>query len=201
MGRGGLAFHHPFQRGFTIDDIIVSCQRDIFKCDFRVIDHGGLVAFVGELHLGDVKIRVFEVVKRRAAAFYRYAVRFYGFVVDVQFRQRPPCVAERPKIRRLVDTGDARQFFTQIVGIAGFVVFGMQQTVDVIKQVFFADGFVRVCGLEVGKDVDSLRFTQTVYQAIYFLVYHPSNLKQSIHLKLVCEVRQDSFSCFRNSQY
>ncbi len=64
-------------------------------------------------------------------------------------------LGEGAEIGKGLHGGDAREFFAEVIGVAGAVVGGMQQAVDVVEEVFFGDAttFARcgIGGLEMGK--------------------------------------------------
>src|SRR5690606_9307642 len=72
-----------------------------------------------------------------------------GFVVKVKIGQSPPRLGERPKTGRRLHRGNAGEFFAQIIGVAGPVFGGMEQAVNVIKEILLADRLVRISGLEM----------------------------------------------------
>ncbi len=133
VGGDGVALHDPFDGGFAVDDVIVGFQGDVAEGDGVVVDDGAFLAFFRESHFADAVVF--------ANAVFGDGVGFDGFVVEVPLCQFPPGGAE---FLEMTGKGDARQFFFQVVGKAGAVFRGMQQAVDVVEDVFFADTTVVV---------------------------------------------------------
>ena len=147
VGAHGLALHHPVQRGLAVDHIVPCRLRDALEGDAVVVDDGALVALLGELHLLHAVICVGE----RALGLDGQRVGLDGFVVQVKLGQGTASLAERPEVDGVLHCRDTRQLLAQIVGKALAVVRGMEDTVDVVEQVFFADLLARVGCLEMSK--------------------------------------------------
>jgi len=69
----------------------------------------------------------------------------------MQIPQLAPGLGKGPKIGGGFHGGNARQFLRSFVGVAFAVVRGMQQAIDIIKQVFLADFLAGIGGLEMGQ--------------------------------------------------
>ena len=148
VGGDGLPFHHPFQRRFAVDDVVISGYGDVFHGDFVVVDDAGFVVFFGEFHFahGEVRIATAENGLRgegkvQLAGEGDAGVDGHGFVMEVQGGKLAPRPAEGGETGAGFHARDARQLFAEVVGIARAVFFAVQQAVDVIEDVFFADGF------------------------------------------------------------
>lgn len=62
-----------------------------------------------------------------------------AFVVEVQVGELVSGAGEGPEGFGAFDGGDAGQLFAEVVGVAGAVVGRVEESVDVVEEVFFAD--------------------------------------------------------------
>ena len=147
VGFDALAFDDPVEGGFAVDDVFVGLEGDVGDGDVGVVDQGGLVAFPGVFHLLDAV----EGLGGEGAlvAGDRGRVRVHGLVVDVQVGQGAAGAGEGPEVGGGLDAGDARQFLGEIVRVAGAVVRGVEQPVDVVEDALFGQVLAWVGGLEV----------------------------------------------------
>ena len=67
----------------------------------------------------------------------------------MQNTQLSPSGGEGPEIGGGFYRRDAGQFFGQVIGKGAAVIFGVQQSIDVVEQVFLGDGFAGIGRLEV----------------------------------------------------
>ena len=99
----------------------------------RVILDGRLVLLVREAHLLHAELALFRAGNNHVR------VRGLRLIIQMQFRQRAPRLAERPEVRRLLHQRQARQHLLQVCGKRPAVVRRMQQAIDIIENVFLAD--------------------------------------------------------------
>lgn len=158
VGGDGLAFHDPFDGGFAVDDVVVGFERDVAEGDVGIVVDDGLVgnAFsaggVGgfaETHLGDAEMLGGEHVGREFAGVEGDGVGFDAFVVQVEVGELSSGAGKGPEGVGAFDGGDAGQLFAEVVGVAGAVVGRVQQSVDVVEEVFLADRIAGIGFLEV----------------------------------------------------
>lgn len=53
-----LAFHHPFNGGFAVYDVVVGGFGDVFHGNFAVVDDFDFIVFFGEFHFDHAEIFV-----------------------------------------------------------------------------------------------------------------------------------------------
>jgi hypothetical protein len=63
----------------------------------------------------------------------------YGLVVEMPMGELAACGLKGAEIGVGLDGGDARELLAEVVGVAAAVVGRMQQAVNVVEQIFFAD--------------------------------------------------------------
>lgn len=105
-------------------------MRDL---DPRVVVNDGLILLIREAHLLHAELALFR------SADYHVRVRGLRLIIQMQFRQRAPRLAERPEVRRLLHQRQARQHLLQVRRKGRAVVRRMQQPIDIIKNIFLAD--------------------------------------------------------------
>lgn len=128
-----VALHDPFHGGSAVHYIVAGFLRDMRDRYPRVILDGRLVLLVREAHLLHAELALFR------AADNHVWVRGLRLIIQMQFRQRAPRLAERPEVRRLLHQRQARQHLLQVRRERPAVVRRMQQAIDIIENVFLAD--------------------------------------------------------------
>ena len=149
VGFDALTFDDPVEGGFAVDYVFVGLEGNVGDGDVGVVDEGGLVAFLGVFHL-------FNAVEDLGGegvlvAGDRGRVLVHGLVVDVQVGQGAAGAGKGPEVGGGLDAGDARQLLGEIVRVAGAIVRGVEQPVDVVEDILFGQVLARVGGLEVGE--------------------------------------------------
>lgn len=156
VGLYALALHNPFKSGLTVNNIIVSFQGDAGDGDVPVIDHRCLVqiwALAAKLHLLDA-VEAHWIIRLDQACIAPAKddrIRSRCLVIAMQVSQLAPCGDEGPKVNGLLHSRNARQFLGEIVGIAAAVVFGVQDAIYVVEEIFFGDSFVWISSLEMSQ--------------------------------------------------
>ena len=56
VGGYSLAFHHPFNGGFSVYDVVVGGFGDVFHGNFAVVDDFGFIVFFGKFHFDHTEI-------------------------------------------------------------------------------------------------------------------------------------------------
>ena len=146
-----MAFHDPFQGGLAVDDVVVGGLGDVSDGDAFVVNDGGFVgdAFAGgilglaELHLGDAEVFIekggevlYRLEDRIAYVQTDSGVGLHGLVVEVPVGQVPACLGVGAEVGVGFYGGDAGEFLAKVIRIPGAVVRGMQQSVNVVEEVF-----------------------------------------------------------------
>ena len=178
VGFDDLAFHHPFQCGFAVDDVVISLKRDVLHRDVVVIDHGGQVFFPAlsaPFPLG----RVFDTVEGDGiilrlgdqavvALFERDHVRLNAFKVHMQIAKGAACVAEGGEVIKALDRRNARELFGEVVFEPRAILGRVQQAIDVVEQILFADLLSRIGGLKMRKPIigDGIATGQTRFRVV-----------------------------------
>lgn len=160
VGGDGLAFHDPFDGGFAVDDVVVGFEGDVAEGDMGIVVDDGFVgkAFAGggvfgfaEAHFGDAEVVGGELFGREFAGVEGDGVFGGAFVVEMEVGEAAAGLAEGAEGLDAFDGGDAGQLFAEVVGVAGAVVGRVEESIDVVEEILFGEGFAGIGFLEVGQ--------------------------------------------------
>lgn len=137
VGLDALTFDYPIDGWSAVDHVIVGRHGDILYGGAVVINDGGEVVdgfavllFPGVFHLLHPIMSGFG-----GRVLQGSGVHVHGFIAEVQIGQITPGPAESPKACGSLYRRDAGEFLGEVIGVAGAVVLGMQEAVDVVEEV------------------------------------------------------------------
>gem|GEM_PF-4539894 len=124
--------------------------------DVWVVDNGAEVFFAAlfaVFHFFDGEVSGRQIGQRGAACFVDVdvytGVLGGGFKVDVQIAKLLSSLGKGEKVVKVGGKGDARQFFGQVMRPLGSVIRAVQNPVDIVKNLVFADFLGLVVALEL----------------------------------------------------
>lgn len=147
VGFHDLSFHHPFQRGLAVDDVVIGLTGHVLERDVVIVDEGREVLFlalaaplpfVGVLDALEgfgVDLGLWDKVV--GALLERDHIRLNAFEVHMYIAQRAACIAEGGEVFEHPDRRDAGELLGKVILAALAVVGRMQKAVNVIEQVLF----------------------------------------------------------------
>ena len=125
-----ITLHDPFDGGTPVDHIIIGFERDVGERNPGVVLDDRFVQLVREAHLLHAEFAAFR------ACHLHFRAGELRLIVQMQIGQRPPGLAEGPKISGLFHQRQVRQHLFQVRRKSLSVTWRMQQAVDVIENVF-----------------------------------------------------------------